>query len=413
VNEGTGGPPIGPGDIDHALQRLRSEQDAISAALLDLEHQPGHQLLDGAELTGVTKRRWARAKEQIGSLWQMFDLYREALGRAERVRSRHARPGQAELAELAHLLTGASVELTGEEIPLAERSLVGPARVREWLSLDTLVARMNGTYAQVTEVVGGADAAWSELLPRLERIERSERTAADLARSVEPGGSIDARLTEAGRALAELRRAVRTDPLSLVAGGRPDVTRLDRMETDLADLITELEAADRIKTEYATKVGEIGDVLERVEAAQAEAHRARERVLVRIAAHEPPPVPEPARALRGRLAALEELRRQGRWIDLAKRTAGLAAAAADARDQICATLGAIMAPLHRRDELRGRLNAYGVKAARLGHAEDGELNELHQRAHDLLWRAPCDIKQATMAVQAYQQAIDARGRRST
>src|SRR5262249_54872868 len=61
--------------------------------------------------------------------------------------------------------------------------------------------------------------------------------------------------------------------------------------------------------------------------------------------------------------------------------------------------------LGRRDELRGLLDAYRAKAARLGAAEDTELAARYRQASDLLWTAPCDLAAATAAVTHYQQAI--------
>ena len=70
--------------------------------------------------------------------------------------------------------------------------------------------------------------------------------------------------------------------------------------------------------------------------------------------------------------------------------------------------------LDKRAELRGLLDAYQAKAARLGAAEDTGLAMLYQQARDLLWAAPCDLGVAAAAVTHYQQAILtlSRGRRS-
>jgi hypothetical protein len=71
---------------------------------------------------------------------------------------------------------------------------------------------------------------------------------------------------------------------------------------------------------------------------------------------------------------------------------------------------AITGLLDRRAELRGRLEAYQVKAARLGHAEDAELSGLHDEAHEILFTAPCDLPAATRALNRYRQAIQDRTR---
>jgi hypothetical protein len=83
-----------------------------------------------------------------------------------------------------------------------------------------------------------------------------------------------------------------------------------------------------------------------------------------------------------------------------------AAALPCAADQRCRDVqAAAVALLGRRDELRGLVDAYQIKAARLGAAEDSELSKLYDEAHELLWTAPCDLATAAAAVTHYQEAI--------
>jgi chromosome segregation ATPase len=385
---------------EHALARLRGEKDRIAAALLDLENHQGYRLLNGARLNGETRRRWDDARARIRSLWGMFDAYRHILDRAERFRSRHARPSRTDLEELTWLLTGPSVELAGEEIPLERRTLLGSTTER--LTLEELVARMTRAYEETAETVAAADAAWSALLPRLDEIEQSWRAARGLLRSLE---SQDRDLDGIGRRLTDLRKAVLADPLSLVRDGRADMALLDRLATDLTARHGELEEAVRIQREYAERTRAVNASIERVRAVEDRAREAREQVLLKIAVVALPHPPELAAALDDRLAALDGLRDEGRWTDLAVRMADLDRAAADALNRAREALQAITGLLDRRNELRGRLEAYRAKAARLGHAEDAELTRLRQRARDLLWEAPCDLREATVAVTSYQRAV--------
>jgi hypothetical protein len=63
--------------------------------------------------------------------------------------------------------------------------------------------------------------------------------------------------------------------------------------------------------------------------------------------------------------------------------------------------------LARRDELRGRLNAYRAKAAARGQAEHPDLTTRYAQARDLLYTAPCDLRASTRSVHAYQQTLAA------
>ncbi len=62
-------------------------------------------------------------------------------------------------------------------------------------------------------------------------------------------------------------------------------------------------------------------------------------------------------------------------------------------------------PLEQRDELRGLLGAYRTRAARNGLAEDAALADAYRAAHDLLWSAPCDVREAALRVERYQRAV--------
>lgn len=70
-------------------------------------------------------------------------------------------------------------------------------------------------------------------------------------------------------------------------------------------------------------------------------------------------------------------------------------------------LTANRAPVIRRNELRGLLHAFGVKAARDERAEDPVLMPLHQAACDALYEAPCDLDLAAARVQAFVDAVNA------
>ncbi len=394
--------PMSREGIDHALRALREEKERISSALLDLEDHEGTRLLKGARLAGETWRRWEDAKTEIAYVWRLYDAYQRTLGAAAELRERHPRPGSAVLVELTGLLAGASVEVPDGEIPLARRTLLGETRER--ITLDEAVSRMSDGYARAAEVIGAADAAWTALLVPLEDIEGTWRDTARLAQGLD--GSRHPELDRLGRELSALGIVARTDPLSLVGGdGRPDTSRLDRIRDSLEALRASLAEAARLRDGYEQRLAAVQASIDDVEAAERRAREARTTAELKIVSAGLPEPPSQGGGLRHRLAGLEELRRGGRWAELAARVAELdratGAALAQAEDNLRLSTGL----LDRRGELRGRLEAYKAKAARLGLAEDERLTELYQQARDLLWTAPCDLRRATAAVAAYQRAI--------
>ncbi|XVQ13222.1 hypothetical protein ACQP1W_11975 [Spirillospora sp. CA-255316] len=392
-------------EVDRALRHLREEKERIGAALLDLERHSGYRLLEGATLTGETGRRQAEVRSRMGELWTLFDLYGRTLGEAEELRARHARPGAAQLAELARLLTGPSVELPAEEVPLERRTLLQPPS-GERLTLRGVVARMTTLYEESARTVAAVDTVWSALLARLGSLEAGHRAVAEMAESL--GLAEDAEYRRVREDLDARARTVRGDPLALSRDGRADVSALDGLAADLARLKERFAEAVRFRARYDEQVGRVRDAVGQVRAAEEEVRRARDEVLAKIASPSLPAPAASAAALADRLAALHTLRDQRRWGELADRAADLERATRDALERARTDLGLVTGLLDRREELRGRLQAYKVKAARLGHAEDAGLAGLYEEARTVLWTSPCDLRKATVLLSGYQQAISSK-----
>ncbi|MFC5181112.1 hypothetical protein [Actinomadura harenae] len=393
-------------EADEALARLRDERDRISAGLLDLDAQPGRRMLDGAAMSGASAELQARVADRMARLWLLFDRYRQALSAAEELRERHARPKSPELAELTRLLDGRSVELEPEHVPLEKRGLLGgPGPER--LTLEATVRRMTALYGEVAQDIAAVDAAWTALLPALETAESRHREAAALAAALEASTTEVNRL---GREVAEAGHVVRSDPLSLMRKGGPDTSALTRLANGLGEVAARLEEALRLREGYAGRLDATESLVDEVRRAHEAALRAHAEALEKIAS---PGLSEPsdlAGALADRLAALRSLPSTGRWDELAERLSDLERAAADARARAQRDRELATGLLERREELRGRLAAYRVKAARLGLAEDAELLTIHERARELLWTSPCDLRAATVALSGYQQAVNSRAK---
>lgn len=394
--------PMSREGVDHALRKLREERDRISASLLELDGHQGSRLLEGARLTGETWRRWDDAKTRMTTLWALFDAYQRVLDAASELRDRSSRPDAATLVELSGMLSGTSVELPDGEIPLQDRTLLGPQERR--VTLDEAVAMMSDAYEFVAGEVAAADAAWTALLLPLEDAEQSWRETARLAHSLD--GTRHPELDRVGRELTALGRVVRTDPLSLVREGHPDTGRLDRVRAVLTTLGDELAGVARMREDYDELVARVTASIEEIEATERRACEAHETALAKI---QTPNLPAPSRglgtALRDRLAALERLREAGRWVEMAGRFAELERAADEALERARGDLRLSAGLLDRRGELRGRLEAYRAKAARLGLVEDERLTELYGEARDVLWTAPCDLRRATTVLAEFQRAL--------
>ncbi|MGW0564301.1 hypothetical protein ACWDZ4_27780 [Streptomyces sp. NPDC003016] len=421
---GATGPVMDRDEVDRALARLGAEYEAIESSLLALQDHAGRRLLEGAELTGVTKDRWVAAEQAIALLWSYFDAYTAALRGARELRARRRWPSREDLAELTDVLRGESVTVAGGTAVAAAPSpdpssappITGPAKLSERFTLAALVSRMNDLYAHSLDMVVTADAVWSALPARIDLLAAELRRTRSLAHSVgvrpgeHPSGDDLESITHE---LAVLRAQVVTDPLafwrpglgsSAPGGGRPDTERYDRAARALEDVRREIEAVLTVRQDAEQRLVRLRDVLSRADRTLTEARSARGEVLAKIAASEVPAVGGPPTALQERLALAADYRRHAQWHRLSPLLESLEREAEDELLRARESLTAVTAPLAVRAELRGRLDAYRAKVARHGMAEDPLLIERYDAARRMLWSAPCDLRVAEQAVLRYQQA---------
>ncbi|MES4890234.1 hypothetical protein [Streptomyces sp. NPDC096012] len=398
------GPVMDRDEVDRALARLGQEHEAIETSLLALQDHAGRRLLEGAELTGVTRERWQTTESRITLLWGYFDAYAAALRSAREIRSRRRWSSREDLVELTGLLRGESVTVAGD------------GTLSETFSLTALVDRMNELYATSLDLVVAADAVWSALPARIDLLAAELQRTRKLAHSVgvrpgeHPAGDDLERIT---RTLTRLREEVVSDPLaywvpaegsSAPGGGRPDTTVYDREARALEDVRREIDAVLTVRQDAEARLIRLRDLLSRADRTLAEARTARGEVLAKIAATEVPVVSGPPTVLQEQLATAAEYRRQARWHRLSPLLESLEQKAEDELLRARESLTAVTAPLAVRAELRGRLDAYRAKVARHGLAEDPLLIERYDAARRMLWSAPCDLRVAEQAVLRYQQS---------
>jgi len=256
----------------------------------------------------------------------------------------------------------------------------------------------------VADVVAAAESVWNETADGLSEV------GANLAAAKEQAGDlgddeVTSTLAAAEDELARLSDTLNSDPLALWHGGGVDTTRLERLRGQAAAVVARAADIARLRADAQRRIAAAAAAVAGATTAWQDAAAARDRAAAKIAAADLPPPAAEAAGLDIRLAALDKLKAAGRWARLAAEldTIEAEAAAATARDRDAERAAAAL--LARRDELRGLLDAYQAKAARLGAAEDTELAARYQQASDLLWTAPCDLAAAAAAVTHYQQAI--------
>ncbi len=391
------------------VQAAAAERDAIQANLLELDGSFGKRLLEGAPLTGQTKRRWDLAATTLATLWQVYEAYSAVIDQASEAVRGHL--GPRELAWITTLLTGSSIQLSAGPAPLAGRDLADSGR--ENLTVVEAVTRMRRSFSQITDVVSAAEQVWNEMTSRLDVVGSELGRVMPLAASL-ADEALNGNLSAAQGKLARLRETLSTDPLSLWLGGSDptgpvDTSGADRLTERIAATVTRIDELARLRDDAQQRIAEVTKAAAAARAAYEDATAAWQRAAAKIAAGALPAQPAGFADPSTRIADLNALLAAGRLTRLSSELdqldrdlAGLTTGFRDTEQAVAGVLG-------RRAELRGLLGAYQAKAARLGTAEDAGLTARYDRARGLLWTAPCDLAAAADAVTSYQQAVLALG----
>jgi hypothetical protein len=380
-----------------------AERDAIQANLLELDHGYVRQVLEGAALTGQTRQRWEATSAKLAGLWDNYLAYSAVVDQVAALAAAR-RPGRKELAELDGLLTGPCVVIAGPPVPLARRDLAAAARPP--VTLATAVGAMRRSFTEVAEVTAAVEAVWAAIGVPLDEATAELGRLRPLAEGL--GTEVAVPLAEAEAALRAARDAANADPLALWDGDRTDISAATAVRDQVLALAPRVAELDGLRRQARHRIEALGAAAVRARADRQDALAAWQEAANRVVPVPPlpPVIGEPP------LAGLAGLADAGQWNRLAgeldRAEAALAAAAAAAASFRQSATAAV----ERRDELRGLLRAYKVKAARLGAAEDEALAARYDQARTLLWTAPCDLNEAEAAVADYQRAILAtEGRR--
>jgi hypothetical protein len=374
------------------LERLHQAAERINANLVELEVDSGRKLLEASSLEGESAARWSAAGSALTELWRRQSLLEDLLQRADRARaSRHTD-------ELRVLLTGPSIELASADVPLAQRHLLGSAETAERCSPDELLAAMSDAFDEVKLVVYAIGGAWETLVPKVDAARRLQEEATRLAEEV--GESSAHELDRASQALAQLAAAVTNDPLSVTAADTDKLTGSLRVVRD------ELEATAALKRGFDRRILAAHELLGGLRTRVEEGQSAHAELVVKIAAPSLPPAPEMPSAPAAELTEIEELARRGRWREANRRLERWTARTQGLLEDAARAVDANRAPIEARNQFRALLEAYQVKAKRLGRLEDPRLTEIFSTAQAALFTAPTDLATAAQLVRSYQEALN-------
>lgn len=382
-----------PGDPHRELELLHEAAERVSANLVELEIDSSRQLLEASRLEGVSAERWSAANAALTELWRRQALLEKLLEQADKLR------GGRKSADLAALLEGPSIELSSAAVPLAQRDLLGSSEAANRCSPRALLGSMSTAFDQVKTVVSQIGGAWETLVPEVDAARRLLQECRRLTEEL--GDSTRRDLESADQTLDRLASAVTTDPLSVELGD------IRGAQETLRGIRDELRDSLALKRGFESRTLAARGLLEQLRAVVGQAQAAHEELLLKVSIPSPPAAPTPHPELDLELTRISELAGQGAWAEAGRslrdwtdRTEGLL-------DEARRALHANQAPIEARNQLRGLLDAYQVKAKRLGVLEHPELQEIFARAQDELYTAPSDLSVAAQLVRGYQTALTA------
>jgi hypothetical protein len=376
---------------DQKLARLHAAAERISANLVELEIDPSRQLLEASPLQGESALRWSSASAALAELWRRQTLLEALLQEAEKIR----RSRRSD--DLQGLLEGPSIELDSSEVPLAERELLGAAQLTDHCSPDQLLASMSTAFDDVKTVITGIGGAWEKLIPQLERARHLLRETSLLAEDLGEAGRGD--LRSATETLNRLSAAITTDPLSVHAG------EVDELLRTVEALRRDVEAVAALKRGFDERMAQARALLEQLQAIVRDGEAAHQEVLVKLTLPSVPPAPERHDELEAELSDVAELGRRGAWREARRALESWTTSTGTLLEYARQTRDANRAPIQARNQFRALLEAYQVKAKRLGVLEDPRLSEIFAQAHEVLYRAPTDLALAARLVRSYQQGV--------
>jgi hypothetical protein len=390
-------------EAERQLVGLRAAHDRVATAMFAIDTHPALGLLRSSTLSGLTRDRAATLLGEVDRLWAQFTLFGEVL---DQLRSliEPRRPTDAALIETEQLLRERLLHLDAAGMPVTGG---GPATAA--LSVGELARQLEQGTATLAGHLAEVDAAWSaigaRIAPLMERVDAAATLATDLGET----GLADRLRTQ----VTEVNRVDLGDPLAAAPGGRLAGAAAARM-TSLSDAVDAAQARLReltlLRDGYPQRVAALGTLLDQLAAAESGVAQTQARVREKIADPALGAVPDATAVLRTRLADLDRLRHDRRWGDLADDLSTVESSARQALAYATGQRDSAEGLIARRDELRGRLSAYRAKAGQQGLAEHEELSELHERAQQLLYTAPCDLRAATLVTVLAALGSDAPGR---
>ncbi len=368
-------------DPAQAASTVREGITRLAQTLYQIDSSPELALVrDRDQLQGRSATVAEEAAGLVDGLWTRYPVLSEA---GERIDAALAGGDRQELENI----------LRGRGVTLPDGTATGAAALLRTLEADA---------QRASSLVAQLGAAWRNAVPRLDVLRARLASATATADTLGMPG--DPELAAARTVVDDATAQATSDPLGAKLD---DAERLvQRVEERLADLA-------RTRASINGDLDSAEARLEKLAQLIGAGTGAREAAQARIV--DPGGLVDPLdpsvldtgdRALRPWLARIRAQARAGAWPAAAEGLEEWHEEADALHARADAVAAANRAPLERRNDLRGLLDAYRAKAAALGLAEDPALTETYRSAREALYAYRCDVRRAEALVREYGRAIE-------
>lgn len=403
--------PVETAEIDQRLRHYREVERQWADNLYDLDEHPTYRLLVAGEMSGQTGRETNAVMAAAPQLWGWLGLLRDHLEAIQQLHEQRGVFGPTANGEVGLLLTQPSIRLLRASVP----SIVPPEVMQSFVpapgdsdtlmaSIDVLISLFRRVYEPVRDAVARVDVVWRDLMPRIDAANTSVARAEAVSTRL---GMTVPEVKLARQRLDAVKSSVSDDPLSLSANVGPD---LDALVADAARAAGNLERAHgNLDSDLAAtdvQIAQLRVLRARAAAAlsEAEAKVLPVAALVRVPS---PAVIDGPGGLAHRATQIlgaETRWQETRWQETREELDQWNRAAGRLREQLERALDVNAAPIRDREELRGLLRAYRVKASMRPNLPDRIL-QLGEDAHDELYTRPTDMARARRLIDEFAAAL--------
>jgi hypothetical protein len=404
-------------ELDALLADWQQKMGTIAHNLYEFCDLPTYQRLMGtggmpkATLTGTTQQKVVMVNSDFTYLYQLFELLRETIDRATSLRTQvPKRGGEPIMAEIETLLTGHSIALPLQIVPIQSRDIVGASTLGDRITLEEILTRMAETFTRSKTVVLEIDAVWNHLELGLADLQQRanpilQEMSALIANSpMLVPVAIQQSFSAFQAQFAAVHQAIDTDPLTA------NESLITQIEPNLQAMQAHLSALQSQRQEVFRSLDEGLRSLQTLRESCEKALLQKSEWQDKIVQTQPIIIPssEVVVELTQWLDRLSKNAQEGNVLPVKVGLSRWQVQFEIADNQAQTAIAQMTQALQQRIELRGRLTAMKAKASFMGRAEDPVLCTIEAQAEKVLYSRPTDLQVSQQLIGEYERSLNYR-----